>query len=806
MISFPVRGSVSATGVDGRARATVRDTVLRLDVARLLASFRREAGLPHADVYGGWEATGLDGHTAGHVLSSLATLSAAGDQETTAMRRTLVRGLAECQDELGTGYIGGVPGGVALWDELRAGRIEAGAFALNNRWVPLYNLHKTLAGLIDTAEIGDAEARGVLLAYAAWWREQLDAFDEASLQRILECEFGGLTESFARLALLTGDAHFLTLARRLVPRALADPLAEGRDELDGLHANTRIPVVVGFATIERATRELAPSMLPSVTAYEGSAARFFFERVARHRSVAIGGNSVREHFDSSLASMFTAREGPETCNTHNMIKLAAELHALTGDDDYLHVAERARRNHLRSAQHPHHGGLAYFTPQRPAHYRVYSAEAEGFWCCMGSGFEAQALHGALAFARDGDEMRVNAPVAATWNAGDVRVTQSVDELTETVEVTLTAVSERPLTLSVLVPAWVEQAAAIYGGEPRHVVRDPRAGTPADRPSPRIAASAISEPEAPPGQEARTAEPTPVSVTADSASAPAGTRIRFDLPAGSSSVRLSYPRALRLERASDGSAWGWVVDGPDVLAQRIPDDTVAYRGSEARMSHIAVGALRPLAETPVLAPDIDVRAGIPAPEIEDDLLAGAERTGPSRVRIRTSRGEIELEPFAGIHDARYTAAFPLGNTILDELDRIDAASLGIEARTRDAVTFGEQQPESDHGLAADDEQIGRDGDVRWRRTSSRIRVTLNDWTGTADTLRLSWGAGADPSTLRVRTADRIVFDETHPGGTGAEARDIPLDAAPGTVTHEIEIEGSPTPRLTEARLLAPDSDR
>jgi hypothetical protein len=237
-----------------------------------------------------------------------------------------------------------------------------------------------------------------------------------------------------------------------VPRALADPLAEGRDELDGLHANTRIPVVVGFATIERATRELAPSMLPSVTAYEGSAARFFFERVARHRSVAIGGNSVREHFDSSLASMFTAREGPETCNTHNMIKLAAELHALTGDDDYLHVAERARRNHLRSAQHPHHGGLAYFTPQRPAHYRVYSAEAEGFWCCMGSGFEAQALHGALAFARDGDEMRVNAPVAATWNAGDVRVTQSVDELTETVEVTLTAVSERPLTLSVLVPA------------------------------------------------------------------------------------------------------------------------------------------------------------------------------------------------------------------------------------------------------------------------------------------------------------------------------------------------------------------
>jgi len=727
MITFPSRGSVTVSGTDGRARETVRDTVLRLDVDRLLAPFRREAGLPHAATYGGWEETGLDGHTAGHVLSSLATLSAGGDPETGAMRRRLVAGLAECQRALGTGYIGGVPDGVVLWAELRGGRIDAGAFALNGRWVPLYNLHKTLAGLIDAAEIGDDEALEVLLAYAAWWREQLDALDDASLQRILECEFGGLTESFARLAILTGDAHFLTLARRLVPRVLADPLAQGRDELDGLHANTRIPVLVGLATIERAAREIAPELLPSVEAYEGRAARFFFDRVARHRSVAIGGNSVREHFDASLASMFIAREGPETCNTYNMIKLAAELHALTGDDDYLHVAERARRNHLRSAQHPGHGGFAYFTPQRPAHYRVYSGEAEGFWCCMGSGFEAQAWHGALAFARNGEDLRVNAPVAASWEDDGVRIEQAVHERAESLEVTLSVVTERPTTLSVLIPDWADE------GE--HT---------------------------------------------------AGSRVRFDLPAGASLRRLTYPRAVRVERASDGSPWGWIVDGPDVLAQRIPDDAVAYRGSEARMSHIAVGPLRPLADTPVL--DLD----------------RAERVGASRVRVPSSRGVVELEPFAGIHDARYTVSWPLGG--LEELARIDEASLGIEARTRDVVTFGEQQPESDHGLAADDEQIGREGDRRWRRTASRIRLTMNDWTGTADTLRLSWCAGEDPSSLRVRAGGRIVFDEIHPGGTDAEARDIALGAQAGTVTHEIEIEGSPTPRLAEARLLAPDSDR
>ncbi|GGF38464.1 hypothetical protein GCM10010922_12240 [Microbacterium sorbitolivorans] len=731
MISFPSRGSVVVAGADGRAIDTVRDTVLRLDVDRLLAPFRREAGLPHAETYGGWEATGLDGHTAGHVLSSLSTLSAGGDPRTTAMRRALIAGLAECQAALGSGYIGGVPGGVALWDELRAGRIDAGAFALNDRWVPLYNLHKVLAGLIDAAEIGDGAARDVLLAYAAWWREQLDALDDDALQRVLECEFGGLTESFARLAILTGDAHFLALARRLVPRVLADPLAASRDELDGLHANTRIPVVVGFATIERAARLVAPELVPAVEAYEGSAARVFFERVARHRSVAIGGNSVREHFDSSLASMFIAREGPETCNTHNMIKLAAELHALTGDDRYLQFAERGRRNHLRSAQHPEHGGLAYFTPQRPAHYRVYSAEAEGFWCCMGSGFEAQALHGALAFAREGSVVSVNAPVPATWDADGVRVAQTVAEVGLALSVTITVSSDYPVTLSILVPDWVCGFAT--GAE-----------------------------------TGATAEP--------------GARLRVEVEGGSATVTIAYPRSLRFEHASDGSAWGFVVDGPDVLAQRIPDDTVAYRGSEARMSHIAVGPLRPLAETPVLD------------------LVHAERTGPGRVRVPSSRGPIELEPFNGIHDARCTLAWPLGD--LEELARIDAASLGLEARTRDVVTFGEQQPESDHGLVADDEQIGREGDVRWRRTSSRIRVTLNDWSGTADTLRLAW-CGDDAATLRVSVGGRVLLSAASVSGSSL---DIALGADPGTVTHEIEISGSPTPRLTEARLLAGDSDR
>ena len=54
--------------------------VLALDPDRLLAPFRREAGLPaKAKSYGNWESCGLDGHTLGHYLSALAGLIASGN-------------------------------------------------------------------------------------------------------------------------------------------------------------------------------------------------------------------------------------------------------------------------------------------------------------------------------------------------------------------------------------------------------------------------------------------------------------------------------------------------------------------------------------------------------------------------------------------------------------------------------------------------------------------------------------------------------------------------------------------------------
>jgi DUF1680 family protein len=112
--------------------------VLSLDADRLFAPFRREAGLPTADPgYGGWEADGLDGHIGGHYLSACAQLCAATGDGRVRERLDYALGiLAECQ-AAGSGYLGGVPGGRRLGEELATGTVDADLFTLHGRWVPL---------------------------------------------------------------------------------------------------------------------------------------------------------------------------------------------------------------------------------------------------------------------------------------------------------------------------------------------------------------------------------------------------------------------------------------------------------------------------------------------------------------------------------------------------------------------------------------------------------------------------------------------------------------------------------------------
>ncbi len=358
--------------------------MLALDVDRLLAPFRREAGLePRKPSYENWESGGLGGQTAGHYLSALADMIAAGnDTNDSELRRRLdymIDELALCQRAFGDGYLGGVPGSRELWKAVATGNIAA----LNGKWVPWYNVHKTFAGLRDAYLVaGSTQARELLIKFGNWCDHETANLSDAQMQQMLGTEHGGMNEVLADLYAITHDPKYLTLARRFCHKAVLDPLEQKQDRLTGLHANTQIPKVIGLERIAALTGDQAAD----------TGARFFWDTVTSHRSVVFGGNSVSEHFNDpkDFQGMLEHREGPETCNTYNMLRLTEQLFATEPRASYADYYERALFNHILSAINPSHPGYVYFTPIRPGHYRVYSQPGQCFWCCVGTGWRTLA--------------------------------------------------------------------------------------------------------------------------------------------------------------------------------------------------------------------------------------------------------------------------------------------------------------------------------------------------------------------------------------------------------------------------------
>jgi hypothetical protein len=599
--TFPLSRVRLLDGPFERAQRLNLVYVQALDADRLLAPFRTEAGLkPRAPKYPNWESSGLEGHTAGHYLTALAQAAAATG--TPAVRERLgymIRDLAECQRAHGDGYVGAIPGGRELWRDVAAGRLRVDRFSLNGKWVPWYNLHKLFAGLRDAHVIGgNAQARAVLVGLADWAGTLVARLSDDQLQEMLRAEHGGVSEVLADVYALTREEKYLRLARRFSHRALLDPLRRLEDPLTGLHANTQIPKAIGYARI---------AALGGDAGWRDAAA-FFWDNVVTRRTVAFGGNSVREHFNppDDFSEMIESREGPETCNTYNMLRLTERLFEGEPAARYADFYERALFNHILSTQHPGHGGFVYFTPIRPRHYRVYSQPSQTFWCCVGSGMENHSRHGQFIYARRGNDLFVNLFIASTldWPDREIRLRQET-RLPDESRTRLVFSMPRPARFTVHVrhPAWV-------AGDALAIRVNGRARPAASKPSSYAAIT----------REWRD-----------------GDRVEIELP-----------MRTTLERLPDGSNYAAIVHGPIVLAARTgTEEPGALIAGEGRWAHIPSGVDLPLDDAPRLVGD-------------EETIARSIKALPGRALTFTARDvvqpawarELELVPFWQIHDSRY----------------------------------------------------------------------------------------------------------------------------------------------------------
>ncbi|MFJ9147575.1 beta-L-arabinofuranosidase domain-containing protein [Streptomyces sp. NPDC102270] len=748
------------------AQATALDYLLSLDTDRLLAPLRREAGLPAvAESYGNWENSGLDGHTVGHALSGAALMSAVTDDpRPRAMVERLVQGVVECQDALGTGYVGGVPDGVRLWRRVATGQVDPDSFVLGGAWVPWYNLHKLFAGLLDAhRHAGSDLALAAVRRLADWWDRVAAGMDDDTHEAMLRTEFGGMCEALADLADVTGTDRYAALARRFLDRSLLQPLREHRDVLDGMHANTQIAKAVGYQRLGEVVDD------PGLR----DAARFFWRTMTRHRTFSFGGNSVREHLHprDDFGSALESPEGPETCNTYNMLKLSRALFLEEPDAEVLDHYERATVNHILSSLHPK-GGLVYFTPVRPGHYRVVSTPQNCFWCCVGTGLENHAKYGELVYTAEDGDLFVNLFIASRLSLPERNLVLEQTTTAPYDSEVLLAVRSAPATpvaIHLRVPGWHE-------GPPQVRVN----GTPAE------------------------GGPAPLTTRRGEGGRPLTyVRLERQWRAGDTITMRLRPR-VSAELLPDGSPWVSFRYGPTVLAaEGDRGDLVGHFADDSRMGHVAGGPLRPLEHLPVVLA-----------RSTSELAAGVRRLAPDRPafaleHVDARPGEsVVLVPFAGIHESRYVLYFPVAEPERlqerrAELRKADEAALTLYDRTVDAVAAGEQQPESDHRFEGQDTWSELTDGVRWRAATGWWSYRLTDHAGAATGLQviLLPSAGAGPTRVLV---DGQVLDTLTPEAETEEvSRVLPLhaDRPAGPVEVRFEAVGpAATIRLREVRLV------
>jgi hypothetical protein len=426
--------------------------LLNLEPDRMMAHYRIRAGLePKASGYGGWDGDGrnLTGHIAGHYLSAVSLMYAStGDNRFKERADYIVAEMDDVQRANGNGYLGALEGGQERFAEVARGDIRSGGFDLNGLWAPWYVLHKTFAGLRDAyRHTGNETALAVEIRFAEWAETVLIDLDGDQTQRMLNTEFGGMGEILADLYADTLDSRWLRLSDRFEHQAVVDPLANGRNNLDGLHGNTQIPKLIGSLT----------RYLETGSTSDGAAARFFWHTVVDHHSYATGGHGKDEYFGppDRLSERVNGRTC-ESCNIYNMLKMTRTLFAVEPDIRKAEYHERALFNHVLGSIDPIDGRVCYMVPIGQGVEHEYQSLFDDFTCCVGSGMESHAMHGHGIYYVSQDRLWVNlyAPSTAEWSDAGVTLAM-LTEFPEGDKATLTLSTQSPrhFTLCLRRPSW-----------------------------------------------------------------------------------------------------------------------------------------------------------------------------------------------------------------------------------------------------------------------------------------------------------------------------------------------------------------
>jgi hypothetical protein len=486
---------------------------------------------------------------------------------------------------------------------------------------------------------------------------------DSDFEGFLNCEHGGMNESLLDAYQLFGDAKYLAAAKKYTHKAMLNGMQTlNKTFLDGKHANTQVPKYIGMERIFE---------LDAAAAYQ-KAAENFWQDVAQNRTVCIGGNSVGEHFLSAANSnrYIDQLDGPESCNTNNMLKFSEMLFDRTADAKYADFYEQAMWNHILSTQDPVTGGYVYFTTLRPQGYRIYSQVNQGMWCCVGTGMENHSKYGHFIYTHDGGKtLYVNLFTPSKLQSDDFAVTQqtlfpNINPIASNIPTPQTATTEITVekagsyTIAVRHPSWAGKEYAVMVN-----------GT-------AVSASAVEKGVA--------------SYVAINRTWSVGDKITVWLP-----------MELRYEECPNYTDYVAFKFGPILLGANTTNGSEQLQneyGGEGRMDHApgSRGSSKNLLSAPLLIGDrSSVLNRIAAKDLSKlTFTIDASREGVETYQWKT----LTLQPFYQIHHDRYMCYWyqqTPDNFAKSDMALTEAANEALAARTLDFVAPGEQQSEAGH---------------------------------------------------------------------------------------------------------------
>jgi DUF1680 family protein len=767
------------------------ELLLKYDVDRLLTPFVRQSGLssttdkkskyyqwltkhPNFKNWGGDAGFDLSGHVGGHYLTALALAYAASHDESqrTKLKERqdyMLEVLKDCQDQYDAnteglyGFIGGQPINDS-WKALYKGDLTK--IQENWGWVPFYCQHKVLAGLRDAYVYAGSEVAKELFRKLSDWSVNLVAkVSESAFQGFLGCEHGGMNETLLDAYHLFGDKKYLTAAKKYSHKDMINNMQSlNTTFLDGKHANTQVPKYIGFERIYELDK--------TATSYKKAAENFWTD-VAQNRTVCIGGNSVAEHFLSKGNSnrYIDQAEGPESCNSNNMLKLSEMLGDRTGDAKYADFYEQTMWNHILSTQDPKTGGYVYFTTLRPQGYRIYSQVNKGMWCCVGTGMENHSKYGHFIYTHDGEKtLYVNLFTPSKLVSDHFAVTQetlfpAIDPVASNIPTSQTATTKITVdkagdyAIAVRHPAWAGKEYDVFvNGE-------------------RVEAT-VTKGKASYVTISRTWQEGDV-------------------------IKVWLPMELRYQACPNYTDYIAFKFGPILLGAQTTATTSAEAkttglkyeklqneyGGEGRMDHspAAVGRQLNLLESPLL---IGTRSTVLERITPQDLskltfTIDASRQGVDSYHWTT----LTLQPFYQIHHARYMCYWyqqTPANFAKSDMAKTEAAAAALTARTLDYVATGEQQSEAGHeSKHSSDSSTGTYNGESYRdaRANGYIQYTLYNPDGATKNLsvmlRFTTADKGRKGTLTVdgtKIADITVAESVAGSENGFYNAEFPLPAA------------------------------